>query len=159
MRTPLAATLATCLLLAALAGCGGGGREGNETERVEAVVTDEVAGDGSRASVAEVAIDGPRASAEVAIVGGGLDGQTIAVRLVERDGEWRLARIAGFAEYDPEALARALEGRFEAASDMVTSAQVECLGEAVRGASRAEAEALALAESPRSLVELATSCR
>ena len=50
--------------------------------------------------VTKIEIDGDEATAEAAVIGGGFDGQTIAIDLVEEDGAWKLDQLAGFTELD-----------------------------------------------------------
>lgn len=114
--------------------------------------------DPDEVTVSAIEIDGTEATANVAFVGGGLDGQTVSVDLVEEDGAWKLDQITSFVELDNEALARTLEARFESASSEITPEQLACLGDAFRGASKAEIEELLLSGSSQPLVEFVRVC-
>lgn len=109
-------------------------------------------------TVSEIEVDGADASAEVAFVGGGFDGQTVAVALIEGDGGWKLDEITGFADLDPEALATTLEGKFEEASEEITPSQIACIGDGIREAPQAEIEELLLEGSNEKFVEFAETC-
>jgi hypothetical protein len=108
--------------------------------------------------IAAVEVDGADATAEVAFVGGGFDGQTVEVALVEEDDTWKLDEILGFAELDNEALAQTLEEQFEAASDEITPEQIGCIGDAIREAPQEEVEELLLSGDSERFVEFAEAC-
>jgi hypothetical protein len=114
--------------------------------------------DPDEVTVSGIEIDGSEATAEVAFVGGGFDGQTVAVALVEEGDQWKLDEIEGFSEYDAEALAQTLEDRFEAVSNEITPAQISCIGDAIRDTSAAEAEELLLGGDSEKFVEFAEAC-
>lgn len=109
-------------------------------------------------TVSAIEVDGTAATANVAFVGGGLDGQTVSVDLVEEDGTWKLDEITSFVELDNEALARTLEARFETTSSEITPEQLACLGDAFRNASKAKVEELLLSGSSQPLVEFVSVC-
>lgn len=109
-------------------------------------------------TVSAITVDGSGATAEVAFVGGGFDGQTLAVALVEDGDQWKLDQITGFAEFDAEALAQTLETQFESVSGEITPAQIRCIGDALRAAPQAEVEELLLSGSSDKFVEFAEAC-
>lgn len=108
--------------------------------------------------VSEIEVDGSDATARVAFVGGGFDGQTLDVALVEEDEQWKLDEIEGFAELDAEALATTLEEQFEQLSDEITPEQIGCIGDGIRDASQEEVEEFLLSGSSDKFIELAESC-
>ncbi len=107
--------------------------------------------------VAKIEIDGDEASAEAAIVGGGFDGQTIAIDLVEEDGAWKLDQLAGFAKLDTAALAATLRAKLEETGE-VPQEITDCIAEGIEAATKSEAEELVLSGSSTPLVELAEGC-
>lgn len=109
-------------------------------------------------TVSEIEVDGAGATAEVAFVGGGFDGQTVAVALVEGDESWKLDEITAFADLDPEALATTLEKKFEEASEGITPTQIACIGDGIREAPQGEIEELLLEGSNQKFVEFAEAC-
>lgn len=107
--------------------------------------------------VTKVEVDGSKATADAAIVGGGFDGQTVTIALVEEGGTWKLDRVTRFAKLDTTALAKTFRTQFEASGEL-TSAQTDCIVEGIEGASQAEAEELLLSGSSEPIVELAEGC-
>lgn len=114
--------------------------------------------DPDEVTVSAIEVDGADASANVAFLGGGLNGQTVSVDLVEEDGGWKLDRMTSFVVLDNEALARTLEARFQSRSSEISPAQLACLGDAFRNASKAEIEELLLSGSSQALVEFVQVC-
>jgi hypothetical protein len=108
--------------------------------------------------ITAIEVDGADATAKVAFVGGGFDGQTVDVALVEEDDTWKLDEILGFAELDNEALAQTLEEQFEAVSDEITAEQISCIGDAIRKAPQGEVEELLLSGDSDRFVEFAEAC-
>jgi len=108
--------------------------------------------------VSEVEVDGTDATAEAAFVGGNFDGQTFIVALVEEDGDWKLDRLTGFAEFDQERLGTSFEEELLSEGESVDKALAECFGEAVRQAPQKQAEGLILDGSPQGFVELINGC-
>jgi len=95
--------------------------------------------------VENVKIGDKTASAEVGFDGGDYDGQTLAVGLVEKDGEWKLNSVDGFVDLDREDfIAKFEEGVDEAG---VTPAQKSCIQKAIDGAGNSELETLATSPS------------
>jgi hypothetical protein len=109
-------------------------------------------------TVSEIEVDGSDATAEVAFVGGGYDGQTLTVALIEDDVGWKLDEITGFADLDPEVLATTLEERFEEVSNEITPTQISCIGDGIREARQGEIEELLFGGSSKQLVEFAEAC-
>ncbi|HEX5609862.1 MAG TPA: hypothetical protein VFX45_07210 [Solirubrobacterales bacterium] len=108
-------------------------------------------------TVTEVEVDGAGATAPVAFAGGVYDGQTIAVALVEEDGDWKLDEITGFAKLDAEALATSVEEQFEKGGE-ISPAQISCIGDGIREAPQGEIEELLFGGSSQPLVEFAEAC-
>jgi hypothetical protein len=126
-------------------------------ESCEAEATD-TSDDPDSVEITAVKVDGADATAKVAFAGGGFDGQTVEVALVEEEDAWRLDEILGFAVLDNEALAQTLEAQFEAASDEVTAEQISCIGGAIRTAGREQIEELLLSGDSDRFVEFAEAC-
>ncbi len=107
--------------------------------------------------VSKVEIDGSEASADAAIVGGGFDGQTISIALVEEDGTWKLDQLSGFAKLDTARLAEIFGEKLEETGEL-TPEQTTCIVEGLEAASKEEAEELVLGGSSDPLVKLAEGC-
>jgi hypothetical protein len=75
-----------------------------QSEGAEAVETceEEASNDegADTATVSNVEVDGSNASADVALNGGGFDGQEVEVALVKEDDQWKLDEVAGFVKFD-----------------------------------------------------------
>ena len=100
-----------------------------------------------KANVSNVSVNGEKATAEVEFIGGSLGSQTLAVALVEEDGDWKLDQIEGFAHYDGKALEESFLKRFEEDSEGLSKQQYTCIVEGIGKASAAEAEAMFLSGS------------
>jgi hypothetical protein len=108
-------------------------------------------------AVTKVAVDGSKATANAAIVGGGFDGQTVEIALVEEEGQWKLDEISGFAKLDTAKLGKIFRTQFEA-SEELTPEQTDCIVGGIEEASQAEVEEFLLSGSSTAFVELAESC-
>jgi hypothetical protein len=110
------------------------------------------------AKVSNVSVTGEKATAEVEFIGGSLGSQTLAVALVEDDGDWKLDQIEGFARYDGKALEETFLKRFQESPEGLSKKQYTCIAEGIGKASTAEAEAMFLSGSSTKIEELAKGC-
>jgi hypothetical protein len=110
------------------------------------------------AKVSNVSVDGKKATAETEFIGGSLGSQTLAVALVEENGDWKLDQIEGFANYDGKALEEIFLKRFEESPEGLTKQQYTCIAEGIGKASTAEAETMFLSGSSIKIEELAKGC-
>jgi hypothetical protein len=110
------------------------------------------------AKVSNVSVNGEKATAEAEFIGGSLGSQTLAVALVEEDGDWKLDQIEGFANYDGKALEETFLKRFEESPEGLTKQQYTCIAEGIGKASTAEAEAMFLSGGSTKIEELAKGC-
>jgi ABC-type glycerol-3-phosphate transport system substrate-binding protein len=110
------------------------------------------------AKVTKVSVNGEKATAEAEFIGGSLGSQTLAVALVEEDGDWKLDQIEGFANYDGKALEETFLKRFEESPEGLTKQQYTCIAEGIGKASTAEAEAMFLSGASTKIEELAKGC-
>jgi hypothetical protein len=110
------------------------------------------------AKVSNVSVNGEKATAEAEFIGGSLGSQTLAVALVEEDGDWKLDQIEGFANYDGKALEETFLKRFEESPEGLTKQQYTCIAEGIGKASTAEAEAMFLSGASAKIEELAKGC-
>jgi ABC-type glycerol-3-phosphate transport system substrate-binding protein len=108
--------------------------------------------------VSNVEVEGSEASANAAITGGSFDGQTVAIGLVEEEGQWKLDEISEFVKYDSAKLAEAFEKEFEKPSSEVSESLASCVVEAFEEASQEEAEELILGGSSEPIEEVAEEC-
>jgi hypothetical protein len=110
------------------------------------------------AKVSNVSVNGEKATAEAEFIGGSLGSQTLAVALVEEDGDWKLDQIEGFAKYDGKALEETFLKQFEESPEGLTKQQYTCIAEGIGKASTAEAEAMFLSGASIKIEELAKGC-
>jgi hypothetical protein len=110
------------------------------------------------AKVSNVSVNGEKATAEAEFIGGSLGSQTLAVALVEEDGDWKLDQIEGFANYDGKALEETFLKRFEESPEGLSKKQYTCIAEGIGKASTAEAEAMFLSGASTKIEELAKGC-
>jgi hypothetical protein len=110
------------------------------------------------AKVSNVSVNGEKATAEAEFIGGSLGSQTLAVALVEEDGDWKLDQIEGFANYDGKALEEIFLKRFEESPEGLSKQQYTCIAEGIGKASTAEAETMFLSGSSIKIEELAQGC-
>lgn len=108
--------------------------------------------------VSKVEVDGSEATAEVALTGGGLDGQTVEVALSKDGDQWRLDEIVKFKKFDAGQLARAFEDQVAAHPGEINRHLAACLVEAFGSLSRGEAEDLRLSGSRKAFEELVEAC-
>ena len=111
-----------------------------------------------KAHVSNVSVNGEKATAEVEFIGGSLGSQTLAVALIEEDGNWKLDRIEGFAKYDGKALEETFLKQFEESPEGLSKQQYTCIAEGIGKASKAEAEEMFLSGSSAKIEELAKGC-
>ncbi len=110
------------------------------------------------AKVSNVSVNGEKATAEAEFIGGSLGSQTLAVALVEEDGNWKLDQIEGFANYNGKALEETFLKRFEQSPEGLSKKQYTCIAEGIGKASTAEAEAMFLSGDSAKIEELAKGC-
>jgi hypothetical protein len=110
------------------------------------------------AKVSNVSVNGGKATAEAEFIGGSLGSQTLAIALVEEDGDWKLDQIEGFANYDGKALEETFLQRFEESPEGLSKQQYTCIAEGIGKASTAEAETMFLSGSSIKIEELAQGC-
>jgi len=110
------------------------------------------------AEVTDVEVDGEKATANVAISGGGFDGQTVSVAVVKDGDQWKLDEITSIVKLDNAALAKTLETQFEDPEVKLSEAAIECIVGTVEEADTGEVEELLLSGSSEIFVELAEVC-
>jgi hypothetical protein len=109
--------------------------------------------------VTEIEIDGAKATAEVALTDDGdATGQTLAVALVEEDGDWKLDEITGFAEFDRRRWIEEQREGFESGHNAIESQAVDCMIKAFREMSRPEIEEMVLGGSAQPEIEIYERC-
>jgi hypothetical protein len=105
------------------------GSEGQEAiEECEEDAEDEE-GNPDSVDITEVEVDGSSANANVAFNGGGFDGQTLNIALVEEDGKWKLDEIQEFVTFDRGKIDASFEEALEGAEGVDTECILEGLGE------------------------------
>jgi len=107
-------------------------------------------------TVSEVEVDGSAATADVAFVGGNLDGQALTIGLVEEDGDWKLDQLESFTKFDKAKIVAAFtEGLGEAE---LSDEQASCIVEELEASSNEELEELVLSGSSEGFVAIAENC-
>jgi len=108
--------------------------------------------------VSKVEIDGSKATADVAFTGNDFDGQTLSVALVEEDGDWKMDEITGFAEFDQEKLATALEESLQSGEEPFEKDLAVCFAEVIRDSSKSEVEEIVIGGSSQPIAEIVEGC-
>lgn len=121
---------------------------GEGQEAVERCEEDNENGESNAESVevSEVEVEGSEASAVAAITGGSLDGQTVALNLVEEEGDWKLSEFEEFVKFDGEKLIASFESTLEGNEEIAPEVS-ECLIESLEESSESELEELFLSGS------------
>lgn len=109
--------------------------------------------------VTEVEVSGSEATANAAFTGGGFDGQTLTVALVDEDGDWKLDEITGFAEFDQAALVQSFEDQLAEEEGAIAPEIGSCIIESLEELEQDEFEELLLGGSSEGFVELAEACQ
>jgi hypothetical protein len=115
--------------------------------------------DDEEAEVSDVKVDGSTATAKVAITGGGFDGQTAEMAVVEEDGDWKVDEITRFVALDQRALADSLEKGLTEGKDALEAQLAECFAEVMREVPKSEAEEIILGGSPKPITEIIEGCQ
>ena len=109
-------------------------------------------------TISNVEVEGSNATAEVALSGGGLDGQTLEVALVEEGGQWKVNEAVRFTKFDSAKLVETFEREIKKAGE-AGSKFATCFLEGLKRADRAEVEKLFLEGSGAGFEEIAKSCK
>src|SRR3954453_5832544 len=93
-------------------------------------------------SISNVEIDdlNPHATADVALTGGGFDGQEGEVELEKQNGQWKLNEITGFAAFDQAKVIDTLEKGFAEPSSEVGKRLASCIVKSFEEAPQAKLE-------------------
>jgi hypothetical protein len=134
----------------------GSGAEGKEAVEDCEKEAEEGKGNPESVDVEGVEVEGEEATATVAFHGGGLDGQTLVVNVVEEEGEWKVNELESFASLNRGKLTSALEEALEEEKE-IEPELAECVMEGVEESSNSELEGLIL-NGPEGLVEIAEEC-
>jgi hypothetical protein len=110
------------------------------------------------ATVSNVEVDGSTASADVALTGGGFDGQEVEVALVKEDDQWKLNEIAGFVKFDEAKVIKTLEEGFSKPSSEVSKGLESCIIESFEEAPQSDFEAALISGSTEGFEEIAGDC-
>jgi hypothetical protein len=110
------------------------------------------------ASVSNIEVDGSEATAEVALTGGGLDGQSVEVALVKQGDQWKLNEITGFTKFDQAKVVETLEKGFDEPSSEISKSVASCIVKSFEEAPRAEFEEALLSTSSEGFEEIAGDC-
>lgn len=145
------ACLALCAI--ALGACGGGDSDGSATAssqvpaELEKGIQAGLSKGGTGAESVRVVtgeIDGDEATAEVKLIGGTLDGQTVEVVLSRGKKGWKLEGITKFVELDQPLLERNYEKVTKELPEELGPALVRCLTEEFGKLSQEKVEAMYL---------------
>ncbi|MET0557556.1 MAG: hypothetical protein ABW065_02630 [Solirubrobacterales bacterium] len=116
-------------------------------------------GDPDSVKVAKVEIDGSDATAEASFVGGTFEGQTLALKLVEENGTWKMDEIVRFAKLDQDRYAESFEEGVTSGDNQIPRPVASCIGEVFRSLSQSELEDVVLTKDPQGLIELVERCQ
>lgn len=118
----------------------------------------ETVGDPDSVEVSDVKVDGSKATADAAFSSGTFDGQVLSVALVEKDGNWKLDRVTGFAHLDQKKLTRSFQRALEEGPGASAPQLAACIGDVLRKSSRSEIEEVAIGGSLVPLEEIIEDC-
>ncbi|MGZ5342736.1 MAG: hypothetical protein ACXWW8_07590 [Solirubrobacterales bacterium] len=105
-----------------------------------------------------IEVSGEKATAEVAFVGAGFDGQSLAVSLLKQGDAWKLDQIDGFASFDRKKFLTAFEDAATRGQPSSTSKQVGCLTDALGKLPDDQLQKLFLSGDPNQFVKLLGPC-
>lgn len=108
-------------------------------------------------TVTNVEVEGSKATADAAVTGGGFEGQTLEIALVEEEGAWKLDQLTGFAKFDQKTLVKTFEAKLEEAGEL-NGKQVSCIVAGLEEAPEAELEELVISGNSAPIEELAEGC-
>jgi hypothetical protein len=110
------------------------------------------------ADVSNIEVDDSKATADVALTGGGLDGQEVEVALVKQGDQWKLNEITGFTKFDQAKVIETLEGELAKPSNEVSKSVAACVTKSFEEAPEVEFEEALLSPSSEGFEEIAGDC-
>lgn len=110
------------------------------------------------ATVSNVEVEGSKATADVALTGGGFNGQEVEVALVKEGEQWKLDEIAGFVKFDEAKVIETLEKGFAKPSSEVSKSLASCIVESFEEAPQPEFEEALISGSTEGFEEIAGGC-
>jgi len=122
---------------------------------------EEEASDGRGAdsvTISNVEANDVKATADVALTGGGFDGQEVEVALEKQNGQWKLNEITGFAEFDEAKAIEALENGLAEPSSEVSKSLAACITKSFEKAPQAKFEEALLSATTDEFEELTEGC-
>ena len=108
-------------------------------------------------TVSQIEIEGEEAAAEVAIEGGALNGQSVAVGLQKEEGDWKLDAFIGFTQYDAAGIAATLEEKL-GEEEGVSPELASCVAEGVEEMSKEEAGEMVFEKNTEVLEPIVAAC-
>jgi ABC-type glycerol-3-phosphate transport system substrate-binding protein len=108
-------------------------------------------------NVSQVEVDGDGATANAEFKGGSFDAQTLELALIEEDGDWKLDKLIGFAEFDPESLVSAFAERIEAEPE-IEPETADCFVEGIEELSSSELESIVIESNTEVFGDIAQAC-
>jgi hypothetical protein len=115
--------------------------------------------DPRQVDVSNVEVAGSKARADVSFHGGAFDGQTLELALIEEQGDWKLAKIIGFAEFNRVRLAEALRRGLRIGAGAFSPDLASCIGGVYGELARPELEELAIGRSTLPVEEILVDCQ
>jgi hypothetical protein len=107
--------------------------------------------------VSNVEVEGDSATAEVAVTGGGLDGQTVELALVKEDDQWKLDQLVSFIELDRASLDAAFTEEIQGSGDVVPQTR-QCIADEFTALSDQQVEDLFVSGDQSQFEELFAPC-
>ncbi|MDP9189493.1 MAG: hypothetical protein M3O25_09620, partial [Actinomycetota bacterium] len=122
---------------------------------------EEGAGDGENAGesveVEGVEVDGDSATADVTFIGGGLDGQVLAISLLKEEDKWKVDSLDEFLSFDKAAFSAALLEQSSSDSE-IPEQVVTCLEQALSSTPDEQLQAAYLSGDQDQLLALFGPC-
>jgi hypothetical protein len=107
--------------------------------------------------VSKVEVDGGSATADAEFKGGPFDAQTLELALVEEDGDWKLDKLSGFANFDSASLVKAFAEQIEN-DPSIEPETASCFVEGIEELSDPELESVVIESNTEVFGEIAESC-
>jgi hypothetical protein len=108
--------------------------------------------------VSNVEVDGDSATAEVAFSGQALNGQTIAISLVNESEQWKLDRLDEFVDFDAQAFADGIAEGAAEGSENPPQELIDCVSNEITSGDPEAIQAAYLSGDPSQLETLFGPC-
>ncbi|HEX5983682.1 MAG TPA: hypothetical protein VFY69_05680 [Solirubrobacterales bacterium] len=124
----------------------------------EEIVMDEGVEAPREVTVSGLRVGDGEATAEASFAGSSLDGQTIAISLVEEGGRWKIDRLVEFVEFDRARLLERMKRAAREVDDPFEAKVAPCMAERVAGLNDEELQDIVLYNDPEGTWDIALDC-